>query len=239
MNYSMKILGLDYGLKRVGISLSDEGGTFALPKAVLDNDHTLIQKVEEIINTEKVGTIVIGYTGDGSDVEEGIKELMPKLTKPGITIIRQGEHASSMEAVRFQGFDKEKIDASAAAIILQRYLDTLPKETPKISIDDVKKVEISVGLILSAEKMMNADKLLKLSVDFNEGTPRTIVSGISAYFPDPQALVGVKCMFITNLAPRPLKGEVSNGMILAVSTPEGGFSLLKPDQSIPQGTKAK
>lgn len=235
----MKILGIDYGLVRVGISISDEGGTFALPHSVVQNDQSLVVKLEELINQEKIKTIVIGYTGEGTDVEEGIKELLSKLTKPTVTIIRQGEHGSSMEAVRFQGFDKEKVDASAAAIILQRYLDTVPKETPKISIDDVKKVEISVGLILSAEKMMNADKLLKLSVDFNEGTPRTIVSGISSYFQDPHILVGVKCMFITNLAPRPLKGEVSNGMILALSTPDGAFSLLKPDQGIPQGTKAK
>ncbi len=109
----------------------------------------------------------------------------------------------------------------------------------KISYDDFAKVEIRAGKILSAEKIPNTDKLLKLSVDFAEGSPRQIVSGISTYFPDAAVLVGKTCMFVTNLEPRMIKGFESNGMLFAVSTPEGAFSLLEPLQSIPPGTKAK
>lgn len=111
--------------------------------------------------------------------------------------------------------------------------------------DDFLKIDLRAGRILSAEKVADADKLLRLSVDFGEAdlsgkpSPRQIISGIAIYFPDPAALVGRTCMFVANIEPRIIRGYVSNGMILAVSTPEGAFSLLEPGQGIPPGTKAK
>ena len=114
-----------------------------------------------------------------------------------------------------------------------------------ITFDEFAKVEIRAGKILSAEKIPDTDKLLKLSVDFAEPTPRQIVSGISMHFPDPQTLVGKTCMFVTNLEPRTIKGHESNGMLFAISTPgteenpAGAFSLLEPQGMIPPGTKAK
>jgi tRNA-binding EMAP/Myf-like protein len=127
-----------------------------------------------------------------------------------------------------------------------------------ITYDEFKKVEIRAGKILSAEKIPDTDKLLKLVVDFAEtkevasvavegqeapvpvkvSAPRQIVSGISTHFPDPAVLVGKTCMFVTNLEPRTIKGYESNGMLFAVSTAEGGFSLLEPNETIPAGTKA-
>lgn len=135
-----------------------------------------------------------------------------------------------------------------------------------ITFEDFKKIEMRAGKILSAEKIPDTDKLLKLSVDFGEfreiieevtptpiegsvvpdasikklvPAPRQIVSGISMYFPDPQALVGKTCMFCTNLEPRKIKGFESNGMIIAVSDTDGNFSLLEPNSSIKPGTMAK
>ena len=142
-----------------------------------------------------------------------------------------------------------------------------------ISYNDFAKIEAKVGKILSAEKIPDTEKLLKLSVDFGFITEtiasiaptgktaeaaelradkpvaevqmtemkrdiRQIVSGIAPYFPEPQTLVGRKCMFITNLEPRKIKGFESNGMLFALSTPDGKFSLLEPNDSIPEGTKA-
>jgi len=122
-----------------------------------------------------------------------------------------------------------------------------------ITYDEFKKVEVRAGKILSAEKVPNTDKLLKLSVDFGEtiespaegamkselvSAPRQIVSGISGYFPDPVALVGRTCMFVTNLEPRVIKGLESNGMLFAVSDGAGNFSLLEPNGSIKPGTRA-
>ncbi|MEK7089100.1 MAG: hypothetical protein AAB913_03140 [Patescibacteria group bacterium] len=107
-----------------------------------------------------------------------------------------------------------------------------------INLEDFKKVDIIVGKILSAEKVPDTDKLLKLSVDLAEEKPRQIVSGISLYFPDCNVLVGKKCMFIANLEPRVIRGIESHGMILAVSTEDGKFSLLLPNDEIPIGTRA-
>lgn len=108
-----------------------------------------------------------------------------------------------------------------------------------INIEEFKKVEIAVGKILNAEKVPDTDKLLKLSVDLGEATPRQIVSGISTYFPDCSVLVGKKCMFVANLEPRVIRGLESQGMILAVSTEDGKFSLISPNDEIPVGAKAK
>lgn len=107
-----------------------------------------------------------------------------------------------------------------------------------ITIDEFKKGEISIGKILSVEIVEGSEKLLKLSVDFAEERPRTVVSGIRKYFEDPQTLVGVKCAFATNLEPRPLMGLTSEAMILAVST-DTTFSLLRVSEDTPVGTKVK
>jgi methionyl-tRNA synthetase len=108
-----------------------------------------------------------------------------------------------------------------------------------INIEEFKKIEITVGKIISAEKVPETDKLLKLSVDLGETSPRQIVSGISFYFPDCSVLVGKKCMFVANLEPRVIRGLESQGMILAVSTEDGKFSLLEPNDEIPAGAKAR
>lgn len=110
---------------------------------------------------------------------------------------------------------------------------------PKINYDDFKKVEIKIGKILSVEKIEKSEKLLKLSVDFAEASPRQIVSGIAKYFPDITTLAGKKCAFVTNLEPKPLMGLESNGMILAVGGGDEAFSLFEVNDSIPAGTKAK
>src|SRR3989344_3176979 len=87
-----------------------------------------------------------------------------------------------------------------------------------ITIDDFKKVEIKIGEILSVETIEGSDKLLKLRVNFGP-EERQVLSGIRAYFPDPQTLVGKKCPFVTNLAPRTMMGLESQAMLLAVGGP--------------------
>ncbi|MFA6301375.1 MAG: hypothetical protein WC609_03445 [Candidatus Paceibacterota bacterium] len=108
-----------------------------------------------------------------------------------------------------------------------------------INIEDFKKIDILVGKILFVEKVLDTDKLLKLSVDLGEATPRQIISGISVFFPDCSVLVGKKCMFIANLEPRVIRGLESQGMILAVATEDGKFSLLEPSGEIPAGARAR
>ena len=106
-----------------------------------------------------------------------------------------------------------------------------------ITIDDFKKVEITVGEIISAERVSGSDKLLKLSVNFNEAAPRQVLSGIAAYFPEPSALVGKRYPFVTNLAPRTMMGLTSQAMILATGGGEEPFNLF--ETGAPAGAKAK
>ncbi len=113
------------------------------------------------------------------------------------------------------------------------------KKSNGISFEEFKKIEIKVGKILSAEKIPDTDKLLKLMVDFGEEKPRQIVSGISLYFPDCSVLIGKKCMFVSNLEPRVIRGFESQGMILALSTENDVFSLISPENDVPVGTIAK
>lgn len=107
-----------------------------------------------------------------------------------------------------------------------------------ISIEDFKKLEIKIGQILSAEKIEGTDKLLKLSVNLGEESPRQVISGISAFFPDPSVLVGKKCAFAANLEPRVIRGFESQGMILAVNG-DDFFSLLETNSSVTPGSAVK
>jgi methionyl-tRNA synthetase len=111
-----------------------------------------------------------------------------------------------------------------------------------ISIEEFKKLEIKIGEIKSAENIEGSEKLLKLSVDMGEETPRQVVSGIAKFFPDPQTLVGRKCAFAANLEPRSIMGLESQGMILAVNGGEGEsafFSLLETTPSVTPGSIVK
>jgi methionyl-tRNA synthetase len=111
-------------------------------------------------------------------------------------------------------------------------------DKPKISIDEFAKIEVSVGTVKTAERVPETDKLLKCTVDFGEESgPRTIVSGIAAYVPEPQALVGRQLAYVTNLAPRVIKGIESNGMLFAVGSGDT-FAFLTPDREVPPGTSA-
>jgi methionyl-tRNA synthetase len=106
------------------------------------------------------------------------------------------------------------------------------------TIDDFAKIEIKVGTILVAEFIEGADKLLRLEVDFGEEKPRQILSGIRAWY-NPEDLIGKQCPFVTNLAPRKMKGLESQGMILAVRTMDGEterLGLFHPNISVTPGS---
>src|SRR3989344_4469754 len=104
---------------------------------------------------------------------------------------------------------------------------------PQISLEEFSKIEVSVGTVQSAERVPDTDKLLRLMVNFSEeGGPRQIISGIAAYVPEPETLVGRQFSFVTNLAPRTIRGLESNGMLFAVGSGES-FAFLAPDRIVP------
>lgn len=105
------------------------------------------------------------------------------------------------------------------------------------TIDDFQKIEIKVGTVISAIPVEGADKLYILQVDLNEEKPRQILSGIREYV-QPEDLIGKQFPFVTNLAPRMLRGHESQGMILAGSD-ENGLALLNPSKPLVNGTRLR
>lgn len=102
-----------------------------------------------------------------------------------------------------------------------------PEVKGEITYDDFSKLDIRTGVIIEAEKVPKADKLLKLIVDLGFET-RTIVSGIAEHF-TPEEIIGQKVSVLVNLAPRKLRGIESNGMILMAEDHEGKLSFVQSD----------
>jgi methionyl-tRNA synthetase len=113
---------------------------------------------------------------------------------------------------------------------------TQPEKT-YATIDDFQKLEIKVGTVLSVEVVEGADKLYKLMVDLGEEKPRQILSGIREYT-QPEELLNKQFPFVTNLAPRILRGLESQGMILA-GNDESNLALLTPSKPISNGTRIR
>ncbi|MDI7743877.1 methionine--tRNA ligase [Lysinibacillus fusiformis] len=109
-------------------------------------------------------------------------------------------------------------------------------EVPEISIDDFMKVDLRVATVTACEPVPKADKLLKLQVDLGY-EQRQVVSGIAQYY-KPEELVGQKVIVVANLKPVKLRGELSQGMILAGSH-DGVLTLATVDPKLENGAKVK
>jgi putative holliday junction resolvase len=126
----MKFLGIDYGTKRVGVAISDDAGEFAFPKGIL-NTAEVVSEIETMCSEEAVQGIVIGESiasnEQENDTQTSVKKFAALLAaKTSIAIYFEREDFSSVEAHRYQT-DAGKRDDSAAAIILQRFLDKRQK----------------------------------------------------------------------------------------------------------------
>jgi putative holliday junction resolvase len=123
----MRYLGIDYGSKRVGIAVSDEEGKFALPNVVLPNNAKLLDELNTIICDNNVTTVILGesknFKGEDNTIMNDIRHFKEKIENNlGKTVIFEPEFLTSHAAQRFQG-KNDMHDASAAALILQSYLD--------------------------------------------------------------------------------------------------------------------
>lgn len=128
----MRYLGVDYGAKRVGVAVSDDAGTIAFPRTTLPNDDKLLSQLSALINSEKIGGIVVGDTrshgGKDNPVTAGAEAFVAALqAAAGLPVERVWEMWSSIEASRYAPEGRGHDDASAAAVILQRFLDTRGK----------------------------------------------------------------------------------------------------------------
>ena len=127
----MRILGIDYGTKKVGIAISDDTASLAFPKAVLRNSHTLVGEIKSTITSNDVKEIVVGQSlnADGEEnlLMKDIKRFISLLEKEiGLEIHLEPEFFTSDEArkgIKKGEVSTHMVDAAAAALILQRFLD--------------------------------------------------------------------------------------------------------------------
>ena len=109
---------------------------------------------------------------------------------------------------------------------------------PTIQYDDFAKLDLRVATIVEAEPHPNADRLLKLQIDLGD-EKRQICAGVKQFY-NPEDLVGKQIIVVANLAPRTIRGEESNGMLMAASAMDGetlaDVVLLAPSKPVPAGS---
>ena len=106
-----------------------------------------------------------------------------------------------------------------------------------INMDLIDKIDIQVGTIKLVEDVEKSDKLVKLSVDFGEFT-RTILVGMKGERDNPKEIEGQQALFIVNLAPKKMAGEISEGMLFDIGYADGIIPVLaQPEKAVPNGTR--
>ncbi len=139
--------------------------------------------------------------------------------------------------------DKTQVEAMVAAskpadVPPPAAAPAVPAEpiAPEISIDDFKNIDLRAALIVRAEPVEGADKLLRLTLDLG-GQTRNVFAGIKSAYPDPGVLQGKLVVIVANLAPRKMKFGVSEGMVLAAGPGGKEIFLLSPDSGARPGMK--
>jgi methionyl-tRNA synthetase len=195
-------------------------------------------------STAKIWAL-LGVSGSPADCElDGLRwgQLVPgTLLGKAQTLFPRVEKTEAVE--RIESMANEELNPRptpppAASPAASSGAATAPAASAQIGIEDFAKVEMRVGQIKTAERIVGADKLLKLTVDI--GTEiRQICAGIAQYY-DPESLVGRKVAVVVNLAPRKLRGVESNGMIVAASVgPEGRPVLTAFLEDVEVGARLK
>ncbi len=163
---------------------------------------------------------------------ESESQLRRAFWKDGMLVqpIETGHKLGNPELL-FRNIEDEQMDAQRAKLTKTPEIVESPETNSsplkaEIQYDDFAKLDLRVGTIVAAEKVEGADKLLKLTVDLGF-EQRTVVSGIALHFA-PEAVVGQQVTLLANLAPRKLRGIVSQGMILMAENAEGKLIFLSP-----------
>ena len=128
-----RILGIDYGTSGVGLAISDEHTSFAFPLEILRNDAFLLENIVHVVAEKNISEVAMGDTraenGAANRVTPEADAFAQELERrAGVRVHVVREAWSSLEASRFAPKGRERDDAASAAIILQRYLDSVPKK---------------------------------------------------------------------------------------------------------------
>ena len=109
---------------------------------------------------------------------------------------------------------------------------------PEIAVADVERIDVRVGTIVTVEDVPKSSKLARLTVDFGDHR-RTILAGIRKERANPREIEGRQALFVLNLPPREMAGEVSEGMLFDIGFADGVTPVLAvPEQPVPNGTRA-
>jgi len=109
---------------------------------------------------------------------------------------------------------------------------------PIVSVDDLANLDIRVGTIESVAEIPSSKKLMKLTVDFGDHR-RSILAAIKQERTNPQEIEGRQALFVVNLAPKEMAGEISEGMLFDIGYPDGITPVLAtPEKSVPNGSRA-
>jgi len=149
------------------------------------------------------------------DVKKELEELEKTLPTEGQ---KEAKQDKTKDSKKEKGGDSKK--------------DT--QEKAEITIDDFAKLDLRVARVISAEKVENSDRLLKLQLKVGDET-RQVVSGIAEHY-SPEELVGKDLILVANLKPVKLRGNLSQGMILAASNDDGKLALITVDKEIEPGS---
>lgn len=173
---------------------------------------------ESLLSWESISTFG-NVIADGTKVVEKGTPIFPRLDKD-----------EEVAYIREQMQSSVKQPESEEALAVEK------EEVPEISIDDFMKVDLRVATVIACEPVKKADKLLKLQVDLGY-EKRQVVSGIAKFY-TPEELIGQKVIVVANLKPTKLRGELSEGMILAGSHGDV-LKLATVDQTLANGAKVK
>lgn len=134
----MRLLGIDYGSKRIGLALSDDRGMMAFPHSVIPNDKKIFVSIAEVMRKSGVDIVVVGesknYKGEPNKIMSEISLFVQDLKKMGYKVKLEPEILSSHQASHFQG-KTSMTDASAASIILQSFID---RHKHEIEVGDIQ-----------------------------------------------------------------------------------------------------
>jgi len=148
-------------------------------------------------------------------------QLMIEMESPAVAA---SEAATTSTQASTESATDKSVPSVSSALSLPPDEPTKPEATPTITIDDFAKVDLRVAQILVAERIPKADKLLRLEVDLGY-EKRQILAGIAEFY-EPEALIGRKVVIVANLAPRKMRGLISQGMVVAASLEDHGRPAL-------------
>ena len=176
------------------------------------------KKLYKMLNVEPLGWDNLGST-----------DLLPaghQLATPELLFEKIDDEAIQRQTDRLARIKRENEAANYVAAPVK----------PNVSFDTFEKLDIRVGLIKDCQPVKKSKKLLQFTIDDGTGNPRTILSGIAAYYPEPAELIGRRVLFVANFEPRKMMGIESQGMILSAVDADDSLSVVTTTKDVRPGS---